>query len=361
MQNSLGNSTKHKRFKELDALRGIAAIMVVLFHFTLGRPLHKFGFNLGVTGVDLFFIISGFVIYMTLTKVKGSLEFIINRVSRLYPTYWVCVTFTFVFICLQAHFDKSAKIVPPGFLDYVGNMTMFQNYFNINDIDGPYWTMIVEMLFYIGILLLFHFRKLKYVNIIGITLSIAVVIISSLFYNHTLVQQLLAAVPLLTFIPLFLAGTIFYNIYEYKENLIQQYTMLLLCLICQELLLRYGGRSRFYVTHVEYLTMLILYFSLFTLFVTDKLKWIINRVTLFLGKISFPLYLIHQYIAVMFIIPILTKTYNVNYWVASLLVALPIVLILAYLVNRFVEVPVSRRMREKLNSIAFEKHFEIIQ
>src|ERR1700743_3793687 len=138
------------RYRELDALRGIAALMVVLFHITIGRPETKFG----VTGVDLFFMISGFVIYMSLTKVKNSLEFVINRVSRLYPTYWTCVTFTYILICIYQH-DGSP---PTKFINYLGNMTMFQYYLGIKDLDGPYWTMIIEMIFYIGMLFLFHFR-----------------------------------------------------------------------------------------------------------------------------------------------------------------------------------------------------------
>ena len=50
---------KSTRYKELDALRGIAALVVVLFHLTMEREQAKLGFELGVTGVDLFFIISG--------------------------------------------------------------------------------------------------------------------------------------------------------------------------------------------------------------------------------------------------------------------------------------------------------------
>ena len=73
--------TKLKRYQELDALRGIAALFVVLFHFTLNRPEAEYGLKLGVTGVDLFFIISGFVIFMSLTNINSSKEFIVNRVS----------------------------------------------------------------------------------------------------------------------------------------------------------------------------------------------------------------------------------------------------------------------------------------
>jgi peptidoglycan/LPS O-acetylase OafA/YrhL len=46
---------KSFRYKELDALRGIAAMLVIFFHFTMEKPEANLGFNLGITGVDLFF------------------------------------------------------------------------------------------------------------------------------------------------------------------------------------------------------------------------------------------------------------------------------------------------------------------
>src|SRR6184192_554894 len=165
------------RCLELDALRGLAALMVVLFHFTMGRKEAGMGFVLGITGVDLFFIISGFVIFMSLTKVKSSTEFIINRISRLYPTYWACVSFTFILIVATSlyHHDK----IP--FAHYLGNMTMFQYYLGIPNLDGPYWTMIIEMIFYIGILFLFHFNLIKHLNMVGLTITFIVVILATFF------------------------------------------------------------------------------------------------------------------------------------------------------------------------------------
>lgn len=143
------SKTQLHRVKELDSLRGIAAILVVIFHFTMDQQGTSHLFTLGSTGVDLFFIISGFVIFMSLLKIRDSKSFIINRVSRLYPTYWACVTFTFILISITAAYDPTVRHVSFG--HYLANMTMFQHFFLISDIDGPYWTMIIEMMFYIGI------------------------------------------------------------------------------------------------------------------------------------------------------------------------------------------------------------------
>lgn len=342
------------RSQELDALRGLAALMVVLFHFTVGRPEAGLGFRLGTTGVDLFFIISGFVIFMSLTKIKTSVDFIINRISRLYPTYWFCVTFTFILanakyiISNSYNIGRTQKIE---FIDYLANMTMFQFYFKIPNIDGPYWTLIIEMIFYMGILFLYHAKLLRYLNAVGLSLLILVVSLASLFYDISFVKKLFYWVPLLQFIPLFFAGIVFYKLYNNSLKKTRNYGIIVLCLVSQILLFKCAGRSHSFINQAEYAGMLVLYFILFTMFVNGKLKFIITRVTLFLGKISYSLYLIHQFISIYCIIPFLTDRLHVNFWIASLLVSLPTVVILATIITYYVEIPLSKIMKNKLRAM----------
>jgi len=345
----MNNTIQSNRYNELDALRGIAALMVVFFHFTMDRPQGQLGFKLGVTGVDLFFIISGFVIFMSLTKAKSSIDFVINRVSRLYPTYWASVTFTFLLFSFFAIYDGWPEQID--FKRYFGNMTMFQFYLKITDLDGPYWTMIIEMLFYMGILFLFHFKMLKYLKKIGLDLSVLVVIVTSYFYENSTVQYFFKWIPLLPFIPLFFAGTIFYKLYTNKSKLLENYTILIICLICQILLYKYAGRSKGSITHIEYGLMLTLYFTLFTLFVNGKLKFIVSKGTLFLGKISFALYLIHQYISIGVMIPLLINRFHLNFWIASLCITLPTIITIAWFITEYIGTPMSNRMKEKLRKI----------
>jgi peptidoglycan/LPS O-acetylase OafA/YrhL len=345
---------QNNRLKELDALRGLAALMVVFFHFTMGRAQANLGFKVGTTGVDLFFIISGFVIYMSIGKVKTSLDFVINRISRLYPTYWTCVSFTFVLIAVNSMF----KNIGWGYSDIIGylvNMTMFQFYFEIPSIDGTYWTMIIEMIFYLGILFLFHFKMLKYLNFIGLSLTVLVVTATFFWPQTYLVTRVMYWIPLLQFIPLFLAGTVFYKIYTFKNKRIENYALLLVCLISQILLFNFAGGSKKYIIQSEYALMLIVYFTLFVLFVNNKLGFIVSKWSLFLGKISFALYLVHQYISIRIIIPYLVDDLQLNFWMASLLVALPVVILLAALITYFIEVPFSKKLKDKLRSITSTK------
>lgn len=347
-------NNKNGRLKELDALRGIASILVVLFHFTLGRPGGPLWFKLGTTGVDLFFIISGFVILMSLEKITKSTEFIINRISRLYPTYWISVTFTFLLILVYG-FYKNGEFSKTLIVNYLSNLTMFQFFMNVPNLDGPYWTMIIEMLFYVFMLFLFHFKLLKYLNIFGIIFSFFAVFSTALYGDASLVKTVIFRFPLFQFIPLFLAGSIFYKIYTYRIKLIESYFLILFCLISQILLFKHAGRSSSFINHTEYSFMLVVYFLLFTLFVNNKLGFIVSKWTLFLGKISFALYLIHQYISTEFIIPFLVNRLNVNFWVASLLIALPISIILATFITFKLELKLSKLLKKNLSVLWLDK------
>lgn len=334
----------NNRFLELDALRGIAALLVVFFHFTMRRPEADLGFKYGTTGVDLFFMISGFVIFMSINKVSKSSDFIINRLSRLYPTYWACVTFTFLLILLRILMAKhSLEMVPFG--QYLGNLTMFQSYLRIKNLDGPYWTMTTEMLFYILILVLYHFKILKHLNLIFIALILSAFIGFHFLYDFEITQQIKSFIPLLEFLPLFFSGILFYKIYHSSGNHIRYYATLLGCLITQISFFNYAGRSFNYIDTFEYAVVLSIYFIVFTLLINNKLKMIVTKPTLFLGKISFSLYLIHQYISRSVLIPILTKKLHINFWVAAVFITLPIIIAVAGIITYYIEIPFSRKMK----------------
>ncbi|MDP3459295.1 MAG: acyltransferase family protein, partial [Hyphomonas sp.] len=106
------------RLDALDGLRGIAAVLVVIYHFTArwterenGESLYPHGDGLlealpfvnllGLYGVSLFFLISGFVIIMTLERSTGIADFAVRRASRLWPTMIVCATLTTLLISLS--------------------------------------------------------------------------------------------------------------------------------------------------------------------------------------------------------------------------------------------------------------------
>src|SRR5262245_36843058 len=135
--------TVNSRIEELDALRGLAALFVVVFHCAMFRPQADYGFYLGITGVDLFFIISGFVIFMSLENSKSGNSFLVSRFIRLFPIYWVIATLTFLVYFFLNLFDGVIPYTEIPLKNYLVNLTMFQYYFGVPNISGSYWTLII--------------------------------------------------------------------------------------------------------------------------------------------------------------------------------------------------------------------------
>lgn len=100
---------------------------------------------------------------MTLSAKNSALEFVISRVSRLYPAYWFAVMFTFIITSVYMTPGRSVS-----FLDAVVNLTMFQKWLGFPNVDGVYWTLSVEIAFYFIMVILLYFKLLNRMNIICI-------------------------------------------------------------------------------------------------------------------------------------------------------------------------------------------------
>jgi peptidoglycan/LPS O-acetylase OafA/YrhL len=143
------------RLSALDGLRFLAAIAVVGYHYTAhGHPhfgpqpsivfptLSEFT-AYGALGPKLFFVISGFVILMTAwgRDIPG---YIASRISRLFPAYWAAVLST-TFLLFVLWPEKKGITS----LDALVNLTMVQKAFSVPHVDGVYWTLWVELRFYL--------------------------------------------------------------------------------------------------------------------------------------------------------------------------------------------------------------------
>jgi peptidoglycan/LPS O-acetylase OafA/YrhL len=168
-------TTKPKRYFEIDLMRFIAALSVVLFHVTyFGPHMHNLSpvqypvlgkvFKYGYLGVELFFIISGYVVLMS-AQGKTVSQFFVSRVMRLYPAYWVAVTLTFVVVRLWGpamHTVGWSSMLDAPLAHYLYNLTMFQSFLGVVDLDGVYWTLAIELIFYFWIAVGIAFGWLKH-------------------------------------------------------------------------------------------------------------------------------------------------------------------------------------------------------
>jgi peptidoglycan/LPS O-acetylase OafA/YrhL len=338
-----GMRAGRSRLPELDAMRGLAALAVVLFHFNMARSADRSPLNLGVTGVDLFFIISGFVILLTLERSASLREFALNRVSRLYPAYWICVSLT---AALAWAFGRTGASFP----GYLANLTMFQRYLGVADLDGPYWTLAVELCFYAAMALLFAAKRLHAVEGFAIAaLALAFAYRGSFAWERLGLARVLIRhwLPLIDFIPLFVSGIFFQRVLTAGPSP-ARYAVIAACFACQALLFPTAGMSHFYVDPPQYLGMLAAYFALFILFVHGKLAWLANGVTLFLGNISYSLYLCHQFLGYRVLMPRLMG-YGMGFWPACG-IALAVVVALAAGIAYGVERPALRYARSRFTS-----------
>jgi len=151
------------RFPLLDAVRIFAAFWVMNFHYLFGQTGDLEWYRYGNLGVQLFFIVSGFVIVQSING-KTIKEFSINRFLRLFPIFWILCTVTYVITLI---IPNTATV---NFTEYLRSMTMLGDLFNkivgyTRLIDPSYWTLTVELIFYVGIgIFTYYFsdKKIRY-------------------------------------------------------------------------------------------------------------------------------------------------------------------------------------------------------
>jgi len=143
-----------KKLHSIQVLRGVAAISVVLYHMLVIEKKYAGGdqflpglFRLGQSGVDLFFVISGFIM-VTVTNKEGRenrpLDFLIHRFSRIYPNYWFYFFITFAVWLLQPSLVNASQ---GGHFNFLGS------FFLIPSSTLPLvliaWSLIYEVYFYL--------------------------------------------------------------------------------------------------------------------------------------------------------------------------------------------------------------------
>jgi peptidoglycan/LPS O-acetylase OafA/YrhL len=235
-------------------------------------------------------------------------------------------------------------------LKYLVNLTMVQYYFNIDNIDSPYWTLVIEILFYSFIIFLMLTNTIKYIEFIG-----GIVMLCCLSYTFDVVatniylQNILIALPIISYFPLFYAGIILYKM-KFEQLTLMRMSLFMTTLIIQCFLFRHCYRNISFISITEYVVTLSLIYGVFILFLFNKLKVIVNPLTKWLGQLSYSLYLIHQYIGLSIIIPGLMKYLHLNFWI-SVTITFVVILLLAHLIHHFVEKPALQFLRRNKNSV----------
>lgn len=292
------------RISYIDGLRGVAILAVVFFHaysrwgskepFDQNIILENL-FSYGWLGVQLFFAISGYVIYMTILKTNNFFMFGIARYLRLAPAMLISA----FLIYISAFFIIERPMGTPNLIDLIPSLTFIDPaVFNkilgteMQSLDGVFWSLYVEIKFYFIVAILFFVirdKKLHGLNFIFMTWLFLALNNNLALLEHAFLDLTLR---ILNFIGIkyygwFLMGVIAYKYEINKSNRNASF------LIGISLL---AALSSIFFDRFNNLLPSLVTVSIFIIpLFFEKLRYYLSsKWLLFIGYISYPLFLIHQ-------------------------------------------------------------------
>ncbi len=335
------------RFRELDAFRGIAAIWVVLFHFftryaelfpgtaetgQLAAAPARLLSGTGAWPVYWFFMISGFVIVWTLERCTTWRDFAVARFSRLYPTFWASVLATFsigmLFPLPIQKYDLWQLVV---------NLTMFESMVGVPDIDGSYWSLAVELLFYIAIGALFALGGLRHLVSASLIWALACLVTSLVLFEHLEIFWRVRRYFLLDYGHFLICGIMYYQIWR-GANMKFAASIIGICLV--SIFVRYEFRI---------VLACVCFNAIFFLAIINRLRWIVLPPLVWLGSISYALYVCHEYIGYRIIMALEAAGIS---RIGAILGALASVLLLAWAITSFIDRPAQKAIRAAWSRIS---------
>jgi peptidoglycan/LPS O-acetylase OafA/YrhL len=265
----------------LDFLRGLAAIFVALFHFTNGsgylrdtNALKQIG-KWGYLGVEVFFVISGFIIPLSMFRNNYSISkfktFILKRIIRIEPPYIITILLVLVlnYVSSLSPYYKGKGFVfdfytASSILSHIGYLTELVNFKWINPV---FWTLGIEFQYYLFIALYFllitHSRLFIRIGSIVILLILSLIIVDTRLLFH--------------YLPLFTPGII---CFLYTSKKLSRSWLIFLILLNVVVGVICNGFPSIIACCIAFAFI----------FLVDISK---RKVFAFLGNISFSLYLIH--------------------------------------------------------------------
>jgi peptidoglycan/LPS O-acetylase OafA/YrhL len=292
-------ASAHGRMASLDLLRLVAALLVVAFHY-LFRGAAADGYLAvpypeaapyalgGYLGVNLFFLISGFVIAWS-AEGRDAISFAIARFVRLWPGFVICMSATATVMAIAAH-----PALPVSAQQYLANLTMFAPALRQPFMDGAYWSIVLEIIFYGWVAAavaarLFDSRRLELVA--GWLLIAA----TNEFLIHSGALRLLFITEYAGF---FAGGVLAYDLTRRGSR--PEALLLFLAAFLLSTASLFSGRAWMLAHYGTALTAPVLVAcsaAIYAAFLaTLRLRLPSTRLIMLIGTLTYPLYLLHQHI-----------------------------------------------------------------
>lgn len=322
-----------KRSSTLDIIRGLAAILIILFHYTFAyknRPsstgLYEtdWGWSVwwGYAAVTTFFMMSGFLAGPSLVKGKTSPgRFIRKKALRFYPVYWVAMTVTTIVLVF---FYREEAI---SLTQYAANLTMVSQLFRVPFVDGVYWSMQCELVFCLICACLMMIKRPR--NLLKVLFIWVILAIGLSFTLDMKATRLLRIITICSYCHDFIAGIVLQRASGNARRSGGETCILLLCLLNS-------------VVWHGFLTPSTIFFVITSvlLFFLKKIDEVIpssNRaiaIIIWVASISYPLYLVHEMVGFTIIRHLLSN--GITHPV-SILIPIAVSLVLAWMIHVVVE------------------------
>ncbi|MCY0146672.1 acyltransferase [Hoeflea sp. G2-23] len=297
---SIDRTTGHgHRNGLLDLLRFAAAMMVVFYHFLYRGAIEgnyldqSYGaagdaISLGYLGVNLFFMISGYVIIWSASG-RDWYGFSFSRLARLYPAHLVAMTITAITMAMWA--------TPPlttSFAQWLANLTMLAPLFGQNFMDGAYWSIVIELLFYAWVMIGLFTGVLPRHTDLALAVWLSLVVANNLFIGSRPFELLF----LTEYGAYFAFGALIWRMTSHGPSTFRLFLAglaLVLTLHAAEVqrldvIARLGEAGSATSTALANLAII----TLFLMAATLGRRFKASAWMLALGGISYPLYLVHQ-------------------------------------------------------------------
>lgn len=285
----------------LDLLRLVAALAVVCFHFLFRGELaadgHDQSFSVvsggamyGYLGVNLFFLISGFVIAWS-AEGRDFARFALARFARLYPGFLVCMTITFAVL-----YSASDPDFPVSILQYAANLFMFSPALGQPFMDGVYWSIILEVIFYgwVALALFFGVFERWKINLLAGWLAVCGI------NEYWLGSGVLQLVFITDYGPLFVSGVLLHHMHTHGSSLESRALLLASFVMATAMMLNgHYWMLEHYGTAVPLIGLIVSNVIIYGLLVMAiRFRSIVapSPLVLMLGGLTYPLYLLHQHI-----------------------------------------------------------------
>ncbi|GES31228.1 acyltransferase [Streptomyces angustmyceticus] len=346
------------RLRALDGLRLLAALMVAAYHFGGrngeisqawgGSPAHQFPtaaplFAYGCLGVQIFFVISGFVICLSGWG-RTLRAFTASRVSRLYPAYWAAILLVTAVFALPW---VAYKALPPS--EVLTNLTMLQQPLGVDRVLGVCWTLWAELRFYalfaLCVVLPGATRGRVVLFCAGWTLAAALA--------QAAHQPFLDTVLMPEYAPFFIGGVGLYLLHRYGARDPIGWAIVLVSWLTGQHYAVAGlwhapsADAFSYRSTAGIIAVVTLGFALVAAVALGRLRWANWRWLTVAGALTYPFYLVHEHLGWVVVRALHHGLGLPSYATLPLTVAL--MLLLAWVLHRFVERPLTPVLKRSID------------